>query len=87
MRLVATGAESDMGSKNADVNKCTDCGAAGDALRWHCAPVNRGQAPDGRIRMHEVGITFFLGCEVCGETLKTSSGDEVAELLTQQLAG
>lgn len=61
---------------------CVKCGSSD--LTWHCAPDNRGGVTDGRICMREVSVIFFLGCNACSETLRTVSGEEVAEWLTEE---
>lgn len=45
------------------------------------AKENRGAAMDGRLRMHDVGIIGYLGCEECGETIRTFTQDEIEAML------
>lgn len=59
---------------------CKNCG--GNDLRWHCSPICRRGVQDGRLRMSEIDCVFALGCEDCSETLRTVSGDIVAQHLT-----
>jgi hypothetical protein len=63
------------------VGACTACGSQN--LTWHCQPQNRGGAQDGLLKINEIGVTFFLGCDECSETLLLVQGDEVAERLTK----
>ena len=60
--------------------KCKNCGS--EKLSWHCGKRGTDGIQDGRFRMHEVHVTFFLGCDECSETLKYASGDEIASFLT-----
>ncbi len=70
-----------------DFNLMRECKACGSKLlTWHCEAQNRGGVQDGRIKMHEVGVTFFLGCDECSETLRIVDGDVVAAALTAALA-
>jgi hypothetical protein len=65
------------------IKKCSECGSTD--LSWLCQPKNLGGVVDGRLRMHEIGVEFFLGCNFCSETLQILSGDNVAEILTENL--
>ena len=58
---------------------CKECD--GRNFTWHCHPKNFGGVQDGRIRMHEIGVEFYLGCDDCSATLKIVDGDTVAGLL------
>ena len=48
--------------------KCKNCNSSD--LEWFSAPKNLGGVQDGRIKMHEIGVEFYLGCNYCSETLK-----------------
>jgi hypothetical protein len=65
--------------------QCPNCGSK--EMTWHCGPQNRGGVMDGRIKMNEIGVIFFLGCDSCSETLKVIDGDHVATVLTQLASG
>lgn len=62
------------------VTKCPECNS--NDLVWHCTQKNLSGVVDGRLRIHEVGTEFYLGCERCSETLQVISGDQVAEWLS-----
>jgi hypothetical protein len=61
-------------------SSCGECGSR--KLTWHCQAENRGGVQDGRIKMHEVGVIFFLGCDECSATVRAIDGDVVAVALT-----
>lgn len=61
-------------------SSCPECGSW--ELTWHCQPQNRGGVQDGQIKMNEVGVIFFLGCDECSETVRIIDGDVVAVALT-----
>lgn len=63
-----------------DIKECTNCGSTD--LEWNCIVDNRGMAVDGRLRLHECEVAFFLDCNACSETLKVIRGEEIAEILT-----
>lgn len=58
---------------------CSECG--GDQLSWACHPIKLTDVVDGRLRMHEIGVEFYLGCDECSATLDTRTGDEIANIL------
>ena len=57
--------------------KCPECGS--NQLSWFCHPHNKSDVVDGRLRMHDVGVNFVLGCDECSETVQVVSGDQIAE--------
>lgn len=61
------------------VTQCSECGSTD--LKWRCGQKNLSGVVDGRLRMHEVGTEFYLGCEFCNETLQVVDGDKVAVFL------
>ena len=63
--------------------KCPECGS--NQLSWFCHPHNKSDVVDGRLRMHDVGVKFVLGCDECSETVQVVSGDQIAERLTREL--
>ncbi len=65
------------------VTECRECGSTN--LTWHCGQKNLAGVTDGRLRLHDVGTEFFLGCDDCSETLRVVSGDKVAEILTSSM--
>lgn len=68
------------GFDNLFPSECPECGSK--HLTWDCHARNHGGVQDGRIRMNEVGVSFFVGCDECSETVKVVSGDVIAALLT-----
>lgn len=60
---------------------CPECGSAD--TEWHCTQTTNSGVPDGRLRMHDVSTVFFLGCNSCSTTIRTVSGDKLAELMTE----
>jgi len=62
--------------------KCPECGGTDSA--WQCMQTNRGTASDGRLRMHDVHTIFVLACAECYKDLRKMTGDEVAQLMTDQ---
>lgn len=60
-------------------DRCKECWS--DNLEWFSGVRNNGGFQDGRIRMHETDVIFFLGCNCCSETLLVLTGDEVAKWL------
>ena len=56
---------------------CPECGSA--ETEWHCAQTTNSGVVDGRLRMHDVSTVFYLGCNHCSETIRTVSGDDVAQ--------
>ena len=63
---------------------CPECGSR--HLSWFCSTHNTSGVVDGRLRMHDVGVQFVLGCDECSETVQVVSGDKIAERMTRQLA-
>ena len=61
---------------------CPNCGSGN--LKWFPEVRNLGGVQDGRIKLNETGVEFFLGCEDCSETIKTLTGEEIARLLEAQ---
>jgi len=57
--------------------ECPECGSA--ETEWHCAQTTNSGVVDGRLRMHDVSTVFYLGCNHCSETIRTVSGDDVAQ--------
>ena len=65
------------------ITKCRACGSK--KLKWHCNQKNLSGAVDGRLRLHEVGTEFYLGCEFCSETMQVVDGDKVADHLNESM--
>lgn len=62
---------------------CKNCQS--DQLSWFCQPNTTSGVVDGRLKMSEIDVIFFLGCGECSETLKIVKGDDVAEYLNNNL--
>jgi hypothetical protein len=60
---------------------CPECG--GTDTEWHCSQYTNSGVENGRLRLHEVGTRFFLGCNLCSATIRTISGDKLARLMTE----
>ena len=60
--------------------KCNECES--EHLSWGSTATNRGCVVDGRIRMHEVGVLFYLCCKECSHTIATVDGNDIAKILT-----
>lgn len=56
--------------------KCQECG--GHNLRWQSTVVNNSDVQQGRLRTHEMGVLFFLGCDDCSATVQHATGDQIA---------
>lgn len=48
--------------------ECGHCGSAD--TEWQCTTRNNSQVVDGRLRMNDISVQFFLGCNECSETLE-----------------
>lgn len=59
---------------------CPECESR--RLTWGYSPRNHGSAVDGRLRLGEVGVEFYLGCEECSETLAVIDAEYVAQFLS-----
>jgi hypothetical protein len=50
------------------VNTCSNCGST--QLTWYYVPINNSIVQDGRLSLHDISVTFYLGCERCSETIE-----------------
>lgn len=57
------------------VKECHECGS--DDLEWYSACTTKSNVQDGRLRLNEVTITYFLGCNSCSETLIVKNEDQM----------
>ena len=64
--------------------KCPECGST--QLSWFCSTHNKSDVVDGRLRLHDVGVNFVLGCDECSETVQVVSGEKIADRMTRELA-
>lgn len=53
--------------------KCQECG--GSDLQWHSTVINTSSVQDGRLRAHDMAVSFFLGCNTCSATVQRATGD------------
>jgi hypothetical protein len=60
---------------------CPECGSTD--TEWHCSQYTNSGVENGRLRLHDIGTRFFLGCNVCSATIRTISGDKLARLMTE----
>jgi hypothetical protein len=65
-------------------NKCPACGGA--KLTWDFSARNKSDVVDGRLRLHDVTIDFFLGCDECSETVQVVSAQNIAAHLNREMA-
>lgn len=65
--------------------KCQECG--GQKLRWQATVVNDSDVQEGRLRTHEMGVLFFLGCDDCSATVQRATGDQIARHLNDAAPG
>lgn len=65
-----------------DQISCPNCGSHKSS--WGCTTRNAGSATDGRLRLSEVVVLFYLGCNDCSETIKILTSDEVVALMNQE---
>ena len=62
--------------------KCPECGSSDGS--WHCKAVNKSSVVDGRLRMHDMDVEFFRGCNECSWTIIVMSGDRMCELINAE---
>jgi len=62
---------------------CPECGSR--LLSWSAVPRKRSGVPEGRLRTHEVGCDFILGCDECSETVRVVDACEIASLLSDAI--
>lgn len=51
-------------------------------LEWFAHVRVLNDVPQGRLRTHDMGCVFVLGCAECSETLRVVKADDIAALLT-----
>ena len=68
-----------MSEQEREAFECKCCGSTD--LSWNCFQKNLSDVQDGRLRLHDVGTGFYLGCNECSETLGVVDGDDVARIL------
>ena len=56
--------------------RCPEC--EGTLMSWFVHKTNHSGVVDGRLRMHDVGVEFVLGCDECGATVMTVPADTIA---------
>jgi hypothetical protein len=59
---------------------CPECESK--RLVWGYTPRNTAGVVDGRLRLHDVRVEFYLGCEECSETLAVVDAEYVARFLS-----
>ena len=60
---------------------CPEC--SDTDIEWFCRPHTNSGVVDGRLRMHDIRVEFYLGCNYCSETIESISSDEVAKRLAR----
>ena len=59
---------------------CPECES--HRLAWGFSPRNTSGVVDGRLRLGEVGVDFYLHCEECSETLAIVDAEYVARFMS-----
>lgn len=57
------------------IKQCKECGS--DEISWENLLTNTNGIQDGKLRMHDIGIVYYLACNYCGETLAHATSSEV----------
>ena len=60
--------------------KCPNCGND-EEFTWGYSRVAPGGIAIGRLTVNDVSTEFYLGCDICSETVVIKTADEVAEIL------
>lgn len=60
---------------------CPNCRS--NKLAWHCTTTNNSDVQNGRLRLHEVDVLFYIGCDECSETVHVESGNKIAARLNK----
>lgn len=58
------------------IYQCKHCEST--SLSWNTSIRSTVNAPDGKLRAHEMECVFYLGCDYCSATLQTVRADDVA---------
>jgi hypothetical protein len=58
---------------------CKVCGS--DDVSWSVAPDSKSSVVDGRLRMNDISVIAYLGCNACSATLKNISLGEIETML------
>lgn len=74
-----------MTKKLTKITECPECGKS-NSLSWTPVTQILNSVQNGRLRTHDVGCLFVLGCDYCSETVATVSADAVAAFLSQDFA-
>jgi hypothetical protein len=66
--------------------ECGNCGNCGSVkLSWNCTTRNIGGVGDGRLRLSDVSVIFYLGCDECSETVQVRTSDEVVDEMNKEI--
>lgn len=60
---------------------CPECG--GENLAWDYSKRGSNGIVDGRFRIHDIQVEFFLGCNDCSETIRVIPANKIANFLTE----
>lgn len=63
---------------------CKECGSTD--LFWATHYQSTSGVPEGRLRTNEVKCTFVQGCNICSETLRTISAEQIASKMTKAIS-
>lgn len=61
---------------------CPNCES--EDLRWHVDRRGPIDVVDGRLRMSEIQVIAYLGCEECGETCRVIEEHEIENMLNSE---
>lgn len=56
---------------------CPECEGS-THLSWQMLTDTNSGVADGRLRMNDILVKAFLGCEYCSETIEVINADEIA---------
>ena len=65
-------------------NQCPECKRT-DGLFWEVYPDTNSGIVDGRLRMHDIKIKAFQGCEFCSCTIEIIGDEEINSRLSKTL--
>lgn len=64
------------------INHCSNCGS--DDLFIDYRIVNESDVPDGKLRVSDVSVIYFLGCNYCSETLDVVNSEQMMGLINRE---
>lgn len=61
-------------SKLTEIKTCPTCDSP--HITWDIGKRSGGGIADGRLRIHDIAVELYLGCETCSETIRILREDE-----------